>query len=619
MSKINVDVDNITIQFPKTKPFFGTIENSISSFLKMEATETDDFIALDGVSLQLFEGEIVGIIGKNGSGKSTLLRTISGIYNPDKGTVRSKGQISLLARLGIGFNVHLTGRENIYLYGSILGHSRKTMDSLIDEIISFSGLELSIDKPLRTYSSGMKTRLSFSVASAVKSEILLIDEVLGVGDLDFREKSEIRMQGMVDEAATVVIVSHSLPTLEQMCSRLILIENGKIKAIGKPKEIIEIYKTTSKLKTKEKSLSKLITKEKPKLPLGKRIFHNLNLFLLLLLRIFGLSEWASSATSANKIKDNEKEKVITENWGIKLEKVKYTEYLINTQTKRIVDVEQNKESKKLTLVMLTCVWKRPKLTKIILSYYSKLKEEVKNTVNLEFVAVGSEGNKSRKICEDAGFHYFEHENQPMSGKWQHGLEMTKKYNPDAVIIMGSDDIITKEIINFYIEKINLGYLLVGIKDFYIYESTIKKLAHWRGYGKLNDAHRMDETIGLGRCLARPLLDKIKFDVWGGLELKRNLDGAMTNRLKEFGIFPISEDNCPIIENNGNLLRIGHVGYKLDEINGFAIDIKSETNVTNFDRYLDRDPESVTFMDGGVLEEYIYEETIRDIMALDGQE
>jgi len=619
MSKINVEVDDITIQFPKTKPFFGTIENSISSFFKMEATESDDFIALDGVSLQLFEGEIVGIIGKNGSGKSTLLRTISGIYTPDKGTVRTKGQISLLARLGIGFNVHLTGRENIYLYGSILGHSRKIMDSLIDEIISFSGLELSIDKPLRTYSSGMKTRLSFSVASAVKSEILLIDEVLGVGDLDFKEKSKIRMQEMVDEAATVVIVSHSLPTLEQMCSRLILIEDGKIKAIGKPKEIIEIYKTTSKLKTKEKSLSKLITKEKPKLPLGKRIFHNLNLFLLLLLRVFGLSEWASSATPVNKIKENDKEKIITENWGIELEKVKDTGYLINTQTKRIVDVEQNKESKKLTLVMLTCVWKRPKLTKIILSYYSKLKEEVKNIVNLEFVAVGSEGNKSRKICEDAGFHYFEHENQPISGKWQHGLEMTKKYNPDAVIIMGSDDIITKEIINFYIEKINLGYLLVGIKDFYIYESTLKKLAHWRGYGKLNDAHRMDETIGLGRCLARPLLDQIKFDVWGGLELERNLDGAMTNRLKKFGIFPISEDNCPIIKNNGNLLRIGHVGYKLDEIDGFAIDIKSKTNVTNFDRYLDRDPESVTFMDGGVLEEHIYEDTIEEIMALDGKE
>jgi ABC-type polysaccharide/polyol phosphate transport system ATPase subunit len=619
MSEITVDVDNITIQFPKTKPFFGTIENSISSFLKMEATETDDFIALDGVSLQLFEGEIVGIIGKNGSGKSTLLRTISGIYNPDKGIVRTKGQISLLARLGIGFNVHLTGRENIYLYGSILGHTKETMDSLIDEIISFSGLALSIDNPLRTYSSGMKTRLSFSVASAVKSEILLIDEVLGVGDYDFREKSKIRMQEMVDDAATVVIVSHSLPILEQMCSRLILIEDGKIKAIGEPKEIIDIYKTTSKLKAKETSLTKLITKEKPKRSLGKRIMHNLNLFSLLLLRIFGLGEWAASATPTKKIKKDETEGIIAEHWGTIVENIKNTEYIIDTQTKRIVAVEQNKKSEKLTLVLLTCVWKRPRLTKIILSYYSKLKEEVKNTVDLEFVAVGSEGNKSRSICEDAGFHYYEYENQPMSKKWQHGLEMTKKYNPDAVIIVGSDDIITKEIIDFYIEKINLGHLLIGIKDFYIYESSLKKLAHWRGYGKLNDAHRMDETIGLGRCLARPLLDKIKFDVWGGLELKRNLDGAMTNRLKEFGIFPISEDNCPIINDNGKLLRIGHVGYKLNEMNGFAIDIKSKTNITNFDRYLDRDPESVTFMDGGVLEDYIYEKTIEEIMALDGQE
>ena len=619
MNKITVDVDNITIQFPKTKPFFGTIENSISSFLKLEATETDDFIALDGVSLQLFEGEIVGIIGKNGSGKSTLLRTISGIYNPDKGIVRTKGQISLLARLGIGFNVHLTGRENIYLYGSILGHTKKTMDGLIDEIISFSGLALSIDKPLRTYSSGMKTRLSFSVASAVKSEILLIDEVLGVGDYDFREKSKIRMQEMVDDAATVVIVSHSLPVLEQMCSRLILIEDGKIKAIGEPKEIIDIYKTTSKLNTNETDLTKLITKKKPKLSLIKKISRRFNLFTLLILRIFGLSEWAASATSINKIKIDEKEEIIAEYWGTKLENIKNTEYLIDTQTRKIVNNNQNKKSKKLNLVMLTCVWKRPKLTKIIMSYYSKLKEEVRDTVNLEFVAVGSEGKKSRTICEDAGFHYYEYENQPMSKKWQHGLEMTEKFNPDGVIIMGSDDIITKEIINFYVEKINLGYLLIGIKDFYIYESSIKKLAHWRGYGELNDAHRMDETIGLGRCLARPLLDKIKFDVWSGLELKRNLDGAMTNRLKEFGIFPVSEDNCSIIIHNGKILRIGHIGYKLNEMNGFAIDIKSKTNVTNFERYLDRDPESVTFVEGEILKEYIYEDTIEEIMALDGQE
>ena len=357
MSKMNVDVDNITIQFPKTKPFFGTIENSISSFLKMEATETDDFVALDGVSLQLFEGEIVGIIGKNGSGKSTLLRTISGIYNPDKGTVRTKGQISLLARLGIGFNVHLTGRENIYLYGSILGHSKKTMDSLIDEIISFSGLELSIDKPLRTYSSGMKTRLSFSVASAVKSEILLIDEVLGVGDYDFREKSKIRMQEMVDEAATVVIVSHSLPILEQMCSRLILIEDGKIKAIGEPKEIIDIYKTTSKLQTKEKNLSKLITKEKPKLSLGKRIFHNLNLISLFLLRTFRLSEWAATKLPAPKTSVHKKNEIIQKHWGETFETITNTNYVIDKRSRRITKQKHVEDNKTNTIVILTCIRK----------------------------------------------------------------------------------------------------------------------------------------------------------------------------------------------------------------------------------------------------------------------
>ena len=335
MSKINVDVDDVTIQFPKIKPFFGTIENSISSLLKMEATETEDFIALNGVSLQLFEGEIVGIIGRNGSGKSTLLRTISGIYSPDKGTVRTKGQISLLARLGIGFNVHLTGRENVYLYGSILGHSRKTMDSLIDEIISFSGLELSIDKPLRTYSSGMKTRLSFSVASAVKSEILLIDEVLSVGDYDFREKSKIRMQEMVDEAATVVIVSHSLPILEQMCSRLILIEDGKIKAIGEPKEIIEIYKSTSEHQAKENKFSKLITKEKPKLSIGKKILHNLNLISLFLLRMFGLSEWASTKLPAPKNSVHQKNEIIQKHWGETFENVTNTNYVIDKRSRKI--------------------------------------------------------------------------------------------------------------------------------------------------------------------------------------------------------------------------------------------------------------------------------------------
>ena len=619
MSKINVEVDNITIQFPKTKPFFGTIENSISSFLKMEATETDDFIALDSVSLQLFEGEIVGIIGRNGSGKSTLLRTISGIYSPDKGTVRTKGQISLLARLGIGFNVHLTGRENIYLYGSILGHSKKTMDGLIDEIISFSGLELSIDKPLRTYSSGMKTRLSFSVASAVKSEILLIDEVLSVGDYDFKEKSKIRMQEMVDEAATVVIVSHSLPILEQMCNRLILIDDGKIKAIGEPKEIIDIYKTTSKRQTKEKKFNELITKEKPKLSLSKKISHNINLISLFLLRVFGLSEWASTKLPSPKDSAHQKSEIIRKQWGETFESVTNTNYVVDKRSRKISKKKHVDNDKTNTMVILTCIWKRPKLTRIVLSHYRTLKNELKGEINLELVAVGSEGERSKDICEESEFNYFEYENQPMSEKWNFGLQMTKKINPDAVIIVGSDDLIDKNLLKFYDKKLKQGYMMVGIKDFYIYDTERRKLAYWRGYGKLNDAHRMNETIGLARCLSKTLLDKLDFNIWNDLNISRNLDGAMTTRLKEVGIYPVSEANMPYVDLDNQLYGAGHLGYNLKEIEGFAIDIKTKTNVTTFDRYLARDPDSIEYLDGEFLVSKLNENTVAEIVALENEE
>ena len=619
MSKINVEVDNITIQFPKTKPFFGTIENSISSFLKMEATETDDFIALDSVSLQLFEGEIVGIIGRNGSGKSTLLRTISGIYSPDKGTVRTKGQISLLARLGIGFNVHLTGRENIYLYGSILGHSKRTMDGLIDEIISFSGLELSIDKPLRTYSSGMKARLSFSVASAVKSEILLIDEVLGVGDYDFKEKSKIRMQEMVDEAATVVIVSHNLSILEQMCSRLILIDDGKIKAIGEPKEIIDIYKATSKRQTKEKKFSKLITKEKPKLSLSKKISHNINLISLFLLRVFGLSEWASTKLPSPKDSAHQKNEIIRKQWGETFESVKNTNYVVDKRSRKISKKKHEDNDKINTMVILTCIWKRPKLTRIVLSHYRGLKKELKGEINLELVAVGSEGERSKNICEESEFNYFEYENQPMSEKWNFGLQMTKKINPDAVIIVGSDDLIDKNLLKFYDKKLKQGYMMVGIKDFYIYDTERRKLAYWRGYGKLNDAHRMNETIGLARCLSRTLLDKLDFNIWNDLNISKNLDGAMTTRLKEVGIYPVSEANMPYVDLDNQLYGAGHLGYNLKDIEGFAIDIKTKTNVTTFDRYLARDPDSIEYLDGEFLVSKLNENTVAEIVALENEE
>ena len=213
----------------------------MKKLIKFKPSPKDFFVALDSINLEVGEGEILGIIGRNGSGKSTLLRAISGIYRPDKGSIKSKGQITLMAGLGIGFNVNLSGRENVYLYGSILGNSNEVMEGLMDSIIDFSDLNGFIDQPLRTYSSGMRARLGFSIASAVKPDILLIDEVLSVGDQEFRKKSMARILEIVEGSKTVIIVSHNFTIMEQMCTRLIMIEKGKIIANGDPVEVIAEY------------------------------------------------------------------------------------------------------------------------------------------------------------------------------------------------------------------------------------------------------------------------------------------------------------------------------------------------------------------------------------------
>jgi len=188
---------------------------------------------------------VLGIIGRNGSGKSTLLKMMAGVFPPNSGTIAAKGSVSLLAGVGVGFHKELTGRENAYLYGALMGRTTEQIDGLIEEIQAFAELNHHFDRPIRTYSSGMKSRLGISVATAFKPDLLLIDEVLGVGDASFRKKSEKRVKDMISESGTVVIVSHSLGMLNKICNRLVWIDDGDMKQIGNPEDIISKYSKDS--------------------------------------------------------------------------------------------------------------------------------------------------------------------------------------------------------------------------------------------------------------------------------------------------------------------------------------------------------------------------------------
>jgi len=236
MSENAIEVRNVTLHFPKQR-------NAFIMLLDVLKGKKRRFTALKNVSIEVKRGEIIGIIGRNGCGKSTLLRVMAGIYPPDEGKSFVAGEISLLAGLGTGFSPHQTGRENAILYGSILGHNEEEMKSKLPEIIEFSELGTFIDEPIRTYSAGMKARLGLAVASAINPDILLIDEVLGVGDPNFREKSKKKILSMVEGAGTVVIVSHSFGLMKSICDRLILLHEGEIAAQGDPAEVIQAYHT----------------------------------------------------------------------------------------------------------------------------------------------------------------------------------------------------------------------------------------------------------------------------------------------------------------------------------------------------------------------------------------
>ena len=193
------------------------------------------------ISLEVKKGEVLGIIGRNGSGKSTLLKMMAGVFPPDSGSIAIRGSVSLLAGVGVGFHKDLTGRENAYLYGALMGRTQGEIDSLIDEIQDFAELEHHFDRPLRTYSSGMKSRLGISVATAFKPDLLLIDEVLGVGDVSFRAKSQDKVKELIQNSGSVVIVSHSMGLLKTICTKLIVLDDGCILHYGDVKEGMEKY------------------------------------------------------------------------------------------------------------------------------------------------------------------------------------------------------------------------------------------------------------------------------------------------------------------------------------------------------------------------------------------
>lgn len=235
-----VSVKNISLKFKMEQNRANSLKEFCVRWLKRDL-KSEDFWALTDVSFDVEKGDVIGIIGHNGAGKSTLLKVISGIMKPTKGSIEAHGNIVPMLELGSGFDMELSGKENIYLNGAILGYSEEFLNEKYDEIVAFSELGNFIEAPLRTYSSGMLARLAFSVACIVEPEILIVDEILSVGDADFQEKSRARMMELMTGGTTVFFVSHSLKQIREMCNKVVWLEHGKIQAVGKTGEICDKY------------------------------------------------------------------------------------------------------------------------------------------------------------------------------------------------------------------------------------------------------------------------------------------------------------------------------------------------------------------------------------------
>lgn len=241
MAETVIDVSHVSMHFNLMVEKVDSLKEYVVKLLKGKLLY-NDFIALNDVSFQVQKGEIVGLVGFNGAGKSTMLKILAGVLTPTKGTVKVIGSVAPLIEVGAGFDPELTARENIYLNGAILGHSKKFMDSKFDEIIDFAELKDFVDVPVKNFSSGMYARLGFSIATMVKPDILIVDEVLSVGDYKFQEKCEKRIQAMIDNGVTIILVSHDIGMIERLCTKVIWLNHGNVKDIGNADKICEEYK-----------------------------------------------------------------------------------------------------------------------------------------------------------------------------------------------------------------------------------------------------------------------------------------------------------------------------------------------------------------------------------------
>lgn len=240
MNKAMIEVSDVSMRFRLNNDRIMSLKEFVTTALRGKL-DYREFTALDHVSFTVEKGETLGLIGRNGAGKSTMLKVISGILKPTEGGVVCHGNVVPMLELGSGFDMDLTGRENIFLNGAILGYGEEFLKAKYEEIVDFSELGQFIEVPIRNYSSGMLARLAFSIATVVKPEILIVDEILSVGDAQFQEKSRKRMLELMGGGTTVLFVSHSIEQIREMCNRVVWLEQGRVQADGEAEEVCDKY------------------------------------------------------------------------------------------------------------------------------------------------------------------------------------------------------------------------------------------------------------------------------------------------------------------------------------------------------------------------------------------